>query len=205
MRYKDSGLMERIKAYVEDYAMDHGGATPCMRDIGKAFGIHHSTAYRYLMSMNENGMIRYERGKIHTDRIDKMTTGLKFSPAFSGAIPAGNPDEIDAEVEEYVPIPLTFVDGRNGDYYVLRVSGNSMISAGIDSGDLVIVRAQTEPRKGDIVAALTNGHGSTLKRMCIDDEGAFLWAENDTWSDEERNYGRDFTVQGVAVKVVKDI
>ena len=205
MRYKDSGLMERIKAYVEDYAMDHGGATPCMRDIGKAFGIHHSTAYRYLMSMHELGMIRYERGKIHTDRIDKMGTSLAFAPAYSGAIPAGNPDEIDAQVEEYVPIPRTFVDGRNGDYYILRVSGSSMISAGIDSGDLVIVRAQTEAHDGDIVAALTNGSGSTLKRIQTDEEGAYLWAENDTWLDEDRFYGRDFVVQGVAVKVVKDI
>ena len=204
MQRKDTALMERIKDYVEEYAMENGGSTPCMRDIGAAFGIHHTTAYRYLLAMDELRMIRYERGKIHTDRIDKMT-GIRFSPAYTGAIPAGSPDEIEAQVEEYVPIPLSFVDGRDGEYYVLKVSGNSMVSAGIDSGDMVIVRAQIEAHEGDIVAALTNGNGSTLKRVRYDDDGAYLWAENDTWPDEERNFGRDFTVQGVAVKVVKDI
>ena len=205
MRTRDPKLMEKIKAYVEDYAMQNGGATPCMRNIGAAFGFHHVTAYNYLLAMDERGMIRYNHGKIHTDRIDKMITDLKFAPAYSGAIPAGTPDEIEAQVEEYVPIPLSFVDGRNGDYFVLRVSGSSMISAGIDSGDLVIVRAQVEARDGDIVAALTNGSGSTLKRVRHDSKGAYLWAENDTWNDEDRFYGRDFAVQGVAVKVVKDI
>lgn len=204
MQRKDTGLMERIKDYVEEYAMRNGGSTPCMRDIGAAFDIHYTTAYRYLLTMDEMGMIRYERGKIHTDRIDKMT-GIRFSPAYTGAIPAGSPDEIEAQVEEYVPIPLSFVDGRDGEYFVLKVSGSSMVSAGIDSGDMVIVRAQIEAREGDIVAALTNGSGSTLKRVRYDDDGAYLWAENDAWSDEERNFGRDFTVQGVAVKVVKDI
>ena len=204
MQRKDTGLMERIKDYVEEYAMENGGSTPCMRDIGAAFDIHHTTAYRYLLAMDELGMIRYERGKIHTDRIDKMT-GIRFSPAYIGAIPAGSPDEIEAQVEEYVPIPLSFVDGRDGDYFVLKVSGNSMVSAGIDSGDMVIVRAQIEAHEGDIVAALTNGNGSTLKRVRYDGDGAYLWAENDAWPDEERNFGRDFSVQGVAVKVVKDI
>ena len=204
MQRKDTGLMERIKDYVEEYAMENGGSTPCMRDIGATFDIHYTTAYRYLLAMDELGMIRYERGKIHTDRIDKMT-GIRFSPAYTGAIPAGSPDEVEAQVEEYVPIPLSFVDGRDGEYFVLKVSGSSMVSAGIDSGDMVIVRAQIEAREGDIVAALTNGSGSTLKRVRYDDEGAYLWAENDAWADEERYFGRDFTVQGVAVKVVKDI
>ena len=205
MRSRDIGLMDKIKAYVEDYAMQNGGATPCLRNIGKAFGFNHSTAYYYLVDMDERGMIRYDHGKIRTDRIDKMMTDLTFAPAYSGAIPAGNPDEIEAQVEEYVPIPRSFVDGRDGDYFVLKVSGNSMVSAGIDSGDIVIVSAQVEAREGDIVAALTNGSGSTLKRVRYDDKGAYLWAENDTWSDEDRFYGRDFAVQGVAVKIVKDI
>ncbi len=92
MRARDYELMEKIKAYVEDYAMKNGGATPCMQNIGAAFGFHHVTAYNYLLAMDE-------RGKLHTDRIDKMTTDLKFAPAYSSAIPAGTPDEIEAQVE----------------------------------------------------------------------------------------------------------
>ena len=80
-----------------------------------------------------------------------------------------------------------------------------MISAGIDSGDLVIIRKQVDARPGDIVAALLNHNSSTLKRLCEDEDGKYLWAENNTWDDQKRFYGRNFEIQGVAVKVVKDI
>ena len=90
--------------------------------------------------------------------------------------------------------------------------GNSLIyipqatvSAGIDSGDMVIIREQADAREGDIVASLINHNSSTLKRLCRDEQGLYLWAENDSWDDKSRFYGREFEVQGVAVKVVKDI
>lgn len=204
MRSKDRNLMEKIKVYVEEYALKNNGETPTMRDIGAYFDMCHTTAYRYLVAMDELGMVRYERGKISTDIIDKMDRNLKFAPSFSGSIPAGPADEVEASVEEYVPIPTVFTNGLSGDYYILTVTGDSMISAGIDSGDLVIIRKQVDARPGDIVAALIDNR-STLKRLCEDDEGVYLWAENDTWDDDRRFYGRVFGVQGVAVKVVKDI
>ena len=68
MRSKNRGLMEQIKTYAEEYAMSHGGATPSTRDIGAAFNMSHVSAYRYLRSMDELGMIRYEHGEIRTDR-----------------------------------------------------------------------------------------------------------------------------------------
>jgi repressor LexA len=80
-----------------------------------------------------------------------------------------------------------------------------MVSAGIDSGDMVIIREQADAREGDIVASLINHNSSTLKRLCRDEQGLYLWAENDSWDDKSRFYGREFEVQGVAVKVVKDI
>ncbi len=205
MRSKDRGLMEKIKAYAEEYALSNGGTTPSTRDIGAAFNISHVSAYRYLRSMDGLDMIRYERGEIHTDIIDKMDRNLKYAPSFAGAIPAGPADEVEASVEEYVPIPTVFTNGRSGDYYILTVTGDSMISAGIDSGDLVIIRRQVDARPGDIVAALIDHKSSTLKRLCEDEDGMYLWAENETWSDDKRFYGREFEVQGVAMKVVKDI
>ena len=204
MRSKDRGLMERIKSYVEEYALSNNGETPTMRDIGANFKMCHTTAYRYLVAMDELGMVRYERGRISTDIIDKMDRNLKFAPSFSGAIPAGPADEVEASVEEYVPIPTAFTNGLCGDYYILNVTGDSMISANIDSGDLVIIRKQVDARPGDIVAALIENR-STLKRLREDDEGVYLWAENETWPDDKRFYGRRFEVQGIAVKVVKDI
>ena len=75
MRSIDRGLMEKIKAYAEEYALSNGGATPSTRDIGAAFNISHVSAYRYLRSMDELGMISYEHGEILTSPLrDKCVT-----------------------------------------------------------------------------------------------------------------------------------
>ncbi len=205
MRSKDESLMEKIKNYVEEYALDNGGVTPSTREIGARFGISHVSAFRYLRAMSERGVIRYTNGEIHTDRLDKIELRKNLSPAFSNAIPAGPADEVEGLVDEYVSIPSVFTGGRAGKYYILKVAGVSMMDAGIDSGDLVIIREQEDAHEGDVVAALINNCSSTLKRLKRDDEGYYLWAENNTWNDEDRFYGRQFTVQGVAVNVVKSI
>ena len=62
MRSRDRKLMEKIKAFVEDYAMENGGATPSNREIGDEFSIGRVNAYRYLKAMDELGMIQYKRG-----------------------------------------------------------------------------------------------------------------------------------------------
>ncbi len=205
MRYRDRSLMEKIKAYVERYAMENGGATPTNTEIGDEFAIGRVNAYRYLKAMDELGMLRYRDGRIHTERIDKIAPIGDMSPSYIDSIPAGTPDEIEAHVSEYVSIPEVFVENQKGPFYILKVSGDSMVDAGIDSGDLVIVRKTPEARAGEIVVALTRGSGNTLKRVKEDGDGLYLWAENESWSDEKRFFGRDFTVQGVAVRMVKNV
>ena len=100
---------------------------------------------------------------------------------------------------------LVFVGNQKGRFYILRVSGESMTDAGIEDGNLVIVREGIEASPGDIVAALVSGSSSTLKRYLRDEKGAYLWAENESWDDKKRFYGRNFRVQGIAVKVIKDV
>ena len=79
-----------------------------------------------------------------------------------------------------------------------------MIDAGIEDGDLVIIKNQNTATVGDIVAVLIDNK-STLKKIYKDSDGLYLWAENESWSDDERFYGREFSVQGVAIKVVKSL
>ena len=68
-----------------------------------------------------------------------------------------------------------------------------------------ICRVQETADTGDVVAAYIRGSGSTLKRYCLDDDGPFLWAENRKWKKEDRMFGREFDIQGVAIKVLKDL
>ena len=206
MRSKDKTLMERIRVYIDEYAMEHLGNAPTTRDIGAEFRMSHVTAYRYLVAMDELGMIGYHDGEIHTELLDKVNVDYSLVGAIDASVPAGTPDMVDdANVEKYIPIPSSFLRGQKGKFYSMPVHGGSMVSAGIDDGDIVIFNDNCEPAEGDIVVAYIDGEGNTLKRFCKDKKGSYLWAENESWPDKKRMFGRNFTVRGIALKIVKDL
>ena len=205
MLQKDRGLMERIKRFVEEYALANHGRTPTMAEIGTKFSISRSGAFGYLKAMDRLGMIQYEDGVIHTDVIDKVSMPMRLCKGYVEGITAGVPNEVEGYVDSYFSIPPMFLDGRKGNFFTLKVTGDSMIDAGIDSGDIVICRESEEASVDDIIVAYIRGAGSTLKRFCRDEAGPFLWTENSSWNIDDRRFGREFDVQGVAIKVLKDI
>ena len=107
----------------------------------------------------------------------------------------------EENVESYVKLPTELV-GR-GDYYFLRANGDSMMNAGIDDGDFVLINKTTEANNGDIVVALIDNE-NTLKRLYRDDKNRkiILHPENEKYEDISVDYCQ---VQGVAVKILKDI
>ena len=205
MLRKDRDLMARIRRFAEEYALKNGVKTPSMAAIAAEFGICRSGAYGYLKEMDRLKMIRYEGGVIHTEVTDRVTVPAQLCRGYSEGISAGSPGEAEGAADSYFPIPPVFTDGRKGDFFTLKVSGDSMVDAGIGNGDIVICRAGERPRDNDVVAAYIRGSGSTLKRFRRDEKGPFLWAENKSWSIDDRMFGRVFDVQGVAIKVIKDI
>ena len=137
MRSKSRDLMEKIKAFAEQYSVDNLGRTPSTREIGLALGINKATAYRYLVAMRDLGMIEYEDGAIMTSKIRKVNTQQVGMP-LAGTIPCGTPEQEEEDIEEYISFPCSVIG--KGEFFVLRASGDSMVDAGIDHGDLVIVR-----------------------------------------------------------------
>ena len=91
-----------------------------------------------------------------------------------GTIPAGYPALAFDQIEGYASIPYS--DTEN--YFFLRVSGESMINAGINNGDLVLIRKQPCAEDGQIVAARVNGDEATLKRYKTQGETILLLPEN---------------------------
>ena len=81
-----------------------------------------------------------------------------------GRIAAGVPIEAISEVSHHVAVPGSMLSGR-GQHYALEVKGDSMIEAGINDGDIVVIREQTTADNGDIVVALVDGQEATLKRF----------------------------------------
>lgn len=198
MRYKNPELMKRIKKYIEN-CYEKSSPAPSVQEIATAMGIAKSTAYRYLVDMADQHMISYEDGIISSEKIAKYTQPVNHA-ALVGSIPCGEPDEREAMVEEYIPLPVSIFG--NGDFYVLRASGDSMVDAGIDSGDLVVIRQQDTAEPGDIVVALTDGRQNTLKRLEYDDGRGcyYLHPENPNYDDI---YVDRLEIQGIARHVIK--
>ena len=200
MRSKSVELMLRIKEYIEEY-FERYSSTPTVRQISASMKISVSSAHRYLVSMAEKEMLTYENGVLSTTKIDMMNPAFRPA-AIVGSIPCGTPDEREAQVEEYLPLSVSFFG--NGELYALRASGDSMIEAQINDGDLVIIREQQTAEIGDIVVALTDEDKNTLKRLCFDKQQQCydLHPENKEMDDI---YVASLRVQGVATHVIKTL
>ena len=202
MRSKNPELMKEICTYVSDYYRQRR-SSPSVNDIAKAVGIAKTTAYRYLVDMNERGMISYDGRTIETPQINRCTSGY-FSAPIVGSIRCGDPEAEEEFVEEYVSLPESIFG--NGEFYLLRAAGDSMVDAGIEEGDLIVIRKQDSASVGDIVVALDEDGQNTLKTFNgIDDESgyALLNYENKSRYPGKVIRVRELVVQGVAKHVIK--
>ena len=107
----------------------------------------------------------------------------------------------EENIECYLPISNEFLG--NGEFFILRANGESMIDAGICDGDYVIIRKQEDAEEGQIIVALIDDE-ATLKRYYLDKtkKKLRLHPENKEMKDM---YFNSIVIQGVAVKVIKDI
>ena len=202
MRSKNPELMKEITTYVSDYFRIKR-TSPSVNEIAKAVGIAKTTAYRYLVDMNERGMISYDGHTIETPQIDKCVSGY-FSAPIVGSIHCGDPESEEEHVEEYVSLPES-IFGK-GEFYILRASGDSMVDVGIEDKDLVVIKKQSTASVGDIVVALDEDSQNTLKTFDgIDDSSgyAILKYENRRKYKNKVIRVRELVVQGVAKHVIK--
>lgn len=201
MRSKSLDLMNRIIDFVDkEYASK--GRAPTLTEIAETLHIAKSTASVYIADMAEKGMIKSNFGSrgIITKKMMKTKQETKQVPVV-GSIACGVPIFAEENIERYIPIPKDFLG--NGNFFILQAQGNSMINAGIADGDYVIVRQQETAEIGQIVVALI-GEEATLKRYYIDREKRKirLHPENNRMKDM---YYDSITIQGVAIKVIKDL
>ena len=118
-----------------------------------------------------------------------------------GNIACGDISEAIAQSGEVFPVSKSILS--TGDYFILRASGDSMINAGIDDGDLILIRQQNTADDGEIVVARVEDD-TTLKRIYHDKDRKLivLRSENDSYSDQEFS---EVEVQGVATMVFKQL
>lgn len=199
MRTKDTALIEQIKKSIEK-AYEENGRSPSVRQIAKEVGCSYSTVSRYIKEMVERGIIARSSGEYETEVISKMNIDT-VPVAVVGSVSCGPLTFAEENIEEYIKLPTSLLG--QGKFFILHASGQSMIGAGIEDGDLVVVRQQPTAEPGQIVVALVEDE-VTLKRFYPDPENGCvrLHPENKRLRDI---IVADCQIQGVAVKVLKDL
>lgn len=201
MRTKNQELMTKMINFI-DSEYQKNGLAPTLREIASEFNITSACVSHYLTEMKEKGLIQ-SSGKsrsIKTTKMQSMLNEVDYIPVV-GSIACGTPLLAEENIEKYLPVPTDFLGA--GKFFILRANGNSMIKAGIEDGDYVIVKQQETAEIGQIIVALINDE-ATLKRYYIDNEKqqVRLHPENDKMKDM---YFKNVVIQGIAVKVIKDL
>ena len=199
MQHKKQEYFEGIERFIDDYKDLNGGATPSLRVVGQHIGLSESTVYKYVAAMKQQGILACDgRKSIITRKSLRDAEGFCRVPVV-GAVACGLPILAEENIEEYVRLPAALF-GR-GNFFILRARGDSMINAGVADGDLVLVRQQDTAEYNQIVVALIEDE-ATLKRFRPEGGRVVLHAENPNYDDIVVDR---CAVQGVAVKVIKDL
>ena len=165
---------QKVLSYLQERAQD--GLPPTVREICAAAGIKStSTVHAYLKTLEENGYISRQSG---LNRAIRLPGESVARVPLLGKVTAGQPILAVEEVEDYVP----YSGGgyQPGELFALRVSGTSMINAGIFDKDVVIVHKTPTAVNGDIVVALV-GDEATVKRFYKENGHFRLQPENDAF------------------------
>ncbi len=193
-----------VLEFIEEYQMSYG-KSPTLREMREHFGV-----------ASDNGILKHVRGlevrgllmKDDTPRgiqllasvREKLDAGAETaSVPLLGTVPAGGPSHSEEYVLDRINVDKQFIPSPEHTF-MLRVTGESMINAGIYEGDLVMADTHKKPKSHDIVVALIDGE-NTIKRLVQKDGKAYLQAENPEYSDLYPV--NELQMQGVVVGLIR--
>lgn len=196
-------VLEVIRTWVDKY-----GYPPSVREIGEAVGLTSTSSVSHqLRALQRKGYLRRDANRpravgvlaadadqpvVDSDRLPKPA----FVPLV-GRIAAGGPVLAEEAIEDVFPLPKDIVG--EGDVFLLRVAGDSMIDAAITDGDWVVVRQQPTADNGDIVAAMIEGE-ATVKTFKRKEGHVWLLPHNEAYDPIP---GDEATVLGKVVAVLR--
>ena len=198
----------QILDYLREHSRDHS-YPPTVREIGRAVGLSSSsTVQNHLNTLETRGFITRDPAKSRTveivDAHESRGPSNIVNLPLVGRVAAGTPVLAVANVEEHLTVGTEIAGGE--DLYALTVHGESMIDAGIQDGDIVVVSPRKDaPANGTIVVArIENEHTGesevTVKRFFREPGRIRLQPENSTM---EPIYARELDLEGVVVAVIR--
>ena len=202
MKVLDENKLKKMAEYINGYIRTHNGDSPKFGEILEYMDMSKSVGYRYLTRLGERGIVTYSgKGTLSVNGQEKMKSHFRRLPILGDVI-CGSPEEHEQHIDGYLAVPEEWVDGE---CFLLRAYGDSMIDLGIEKGDLILVKKTTEASDGQVVVALTE-EGNTLKRIRYENGVPVLYAENKSYPESKRViHPKKLTVQGIALKLIKDI
>lgn len=185
------------------------GYPPSVREIGEAVGLaSSSTVHGHLDRLEKKGLIRRDPtkpraiellGQDESENVHQFVHTVARVPVV-GKVTAGIPITATENIEDYFPLPTHFVGDNK--VFMLSVSGESMIEAGIMNGDYVIVRQQQTADNGDIVVAMTDEDEATVKTFYKERDHIRLQPENPEYEPLRLNR---VTILGKVIGLFRDI
>ena len=178
------GKITRKQQEILDYIKEEiltKGYPPAVREICEAVQLKStSSVHSHLETLEKNGYIRRDPTKpraieICDDNFQMVRTEMVSLPVI-GRVAAGSPILAAENIESYFPVPADMVP--SGDSFVLKVKGDSMINAGIYSGDQIFVHSCNTAANGDTIVALIDD-SATVKTFYKEDGHIRLQPEND--------------------------
>lgn len=204
-----TGKRRQILQFIAQYIGDHG-YPPSVREIGEAVGLSSSsTVHTHLQLLQREGYLRRDPTKPRALVVSfEPSSGAAITPRPStnvplvGAVAAGSGVLAEENIEEVLAVPEDLTGP--GPLFMLRVRGESMIGAGILSGDLVVVRSGTEARNGDLVVAGISDGEATVKTYRREGRKIHLQPANPDF-DEIVLDASEVTIYGKVVSVLRRI
>ncbi|HNZ09374.1 MAG TPA: transcriptional repressor LexA [Bacillota bacterium] len=171
----------QILSFISKEAAEKG-FPPSVREICAAVGLKStSTVHGYLNSLEKKGFIRRDLTKpraidVIQDTVDSINVRrIAKGVPLVGAVTAGMPILATENITDYIPLPKDWVG--DDQVFMLKVKGDSMIGAGINESDMLIVRSQSDAQNGEIVVAMINDE-ATVKRIYKTKQAIELHPEN---------------------------
>ena len=179
--------------------INNSGFPPTVREIGDEFGITVKGAYDHLKAIEKKGYIKTEHNKSRAMIIvdDESVKSEGLTVPLLGRIAAGSPILAEENIEDYLSFPKDMF--RPGEYFALKVKGDSMIDGGIFDGDIAVIKKQNTANNGDIVAALIDEE-ATLKEFHKTSDSVKLLPKNTKY---KPIISRDVSIMGKLAAVFR--
>jgi len=196
-----TGRQREILKYIEEMITEYG-KSPTIREIGEKFNISSTNGVRaHLQALMKKGYIRRQELISRGIELVRNLSGTVKRVPLVGSVPAGNPIDAIENIDGEIAVDASFLPGE--ETFTLRVTGDSMINAGIFDGDLVLVKKQKTADAGDIVVAII-GEEATVKRYYPEKGRIRLQPENDSFEPiiVDRN-SPEFSLAGKVVGLMR--